>query len=105
MTERAPGLTPVRLAIDGVDDGLVLLLAARARLARLAGRLKAHAGVQGRDDAREQQDAWRAADPSRAPATAYLGDDVSIADTAMSPDGRWLLAVTRAKDAEAGDPR
>lgn len=55
MTERAPGLTPVRLAIDGVDDGLVLLLAARARLARLAGRLKAHAGVQGRDDAREQR--------------------------------------------------
>ena len=29
MRERAPGLTPVRLAIDGVDDGLVLLLAAR----------------------------------------------------------------------------
>lgn len=55
MRERTPGLTPVRLAIDGVDDGLVLLLAARARLARLAGRLKAGAGVQGRDDAREQR--------------------------------------------------
>ncbi len=55
MRERAPGLTPVRLAIDGVDDGLVLLLAARTRLARLAGRLKAGAGVQGRDDAREQR--------------------------------------------------
>lgn len=53
MRERAPGLTPVRLAIDGVDDGLVLLLAARARLARLAGRLKSGAGVQGRDNARE----------------------------------------------------
>ena len=55
MRERAPGLTPVRLAIDGVDDGLVLLLAARSRLARLAGRLKAGAGMQGRDDAREQR--------------------------------------------------
>ena len=55
MTERAPGLTPVRLAIDGVDDGLVLLLAARTRLARLAGRLKGGAGMQGRDDAREQR--------------------------------------------------
>ena len=54
MRERAPGLTPVRLAIDGVDDGLVLLLAARTRLARLAGRLKAGAGVPGRDEAREQ---------------------------------------------------
>lgn len=55
MRERAPGLAPVRLAIDGVDDGLVLLLAARTRLARLAGRLKVGAGMQGRDDAREQR--------------------------------------------------
>jgi predicted lipid carrier protein YhbT/chorismate mutase len=55
MTERAPGLAPVRLAIDGVDDGLVLLLAARTRLARLAGRIKAGAGVAGRDDARERR--------------------------------------------------
>jgi predicted lipid carrier protein YhbT/chorismate mutase len=55
MAERAPGLAPVRLAIDGVDDGLVLLLAARTRLARLAGRIKAGAGVSGRDDARERR--------------------------------------------------
>jgi predicted lipid carrier protein YhbT/chorismate mutase len=43
----------VRLAIDGVDDGLVVLLAARARLAQLAGRLKAQAGISGRDSRRE----------------------------------------------------
>ncbi|MBN8802211.1 MAG: SCP2 sterol-binding domain-containing protein [Stenotrophomonas acidaminiphila] len=55
MAEQARGLAPVRLAIDGVDDGLVLLLATRTRLARLAGRIKAHAGVQGRDGAREQR--------------------------------------------------
>ncbi len=55
MAEQARGLAPVRLAIDGVDDGLVLLLAARTRLARLAGRIKARAGVQGRDGAREQR--------------------------------------------------
>lgn len=55
MRERAPGLAPVRLAIDGVDDGLVLLLAVRSRLARLAGRLKVRAGMQGRDDAREHR--------------------------------------------------
>ena len=60
MPERAPGLTPVRLAIDGVDDGLVLLLATRAQLAKLAGRLKARAGVAGRDDAREQRVRQRA---------------------------------------------
>lgn len=55
MAEQARGLAPVRLAIDGVDDGLVLLLATRTRLAQLAGRIKAHAGVQGRDGAREQR--------------------------------------------------
>lgn len=53
MVERTPGLSPVRLAIDGVDDGLVVLLAARARLAQLAGRLKAQAGISGRDSRRE----------------------------------------------------
>ncbi|WP_182336145.1 ubiquinone anaerobic biosynthesis accessory factor UbiT [Stenotrophomonas acidaminiphila] len=55
MAEQARGLAPVRLAIDGVDDGLVLLLATRTRLARLAGRIKTHAGVHGRDGAREQR--------------------------------------------------
>lgn len=60
MAEQARGLAPVRLAIDGVDDGLVLLLATRKRLARLAGRIKAHAGVQGRDGAREQRVRHRA---------------------------------------------
>ncbi|MHC6218204.1 ubiquinone anaerobic biosynthesis accessory factor UbiT [Stenotrophomonas acidaminiphila] len=60
MAEQARGLAPVRLAIDGVDDGLVLLLATRKRLARLAGRIKAHAGVHGRDGAREQRVRHRA---------------------------------------------
>ena len=61
MAVRIPGLTPVRAAIDGVDDGLVLLLAARARLARLAGRLKAQAGAHGRDPGREREVRERAA--------------------------------------------
>lgn len=60
MTDRIPGLPPVRLAIDGVDDGLVLLLAARTRLARLAGKLKQRAGASGRDDGREQRVRQRA---------------------------------------------
>jgi dipeptidyl aminopeptidase/acylaminoacyl peptidase len=55
-----------------------------------------------RDAARAQADAWRAADSTRAPAPAYLGDDVAIADSALSPDGRWLLVVTTAKGADAG---
>ncbi|GAB3750230.1 ubiquinone anaerobic biosynthesis accessory factor UbiT [Lysobacter olei] len=55
MNDAAPGLAQVRRAIDGVDDGLVLLLAARLRLAGIAGRIKARAGITGRDVAREQR--------------------------------------------------
>ncbi|MDQ2702115.1 MAG: prolyl oligopeptidase family serine peptidase [Pseudomonadota bacterium] len=55
-----------------------------------------------REAAREQREAWQAADPTRAPAPAYLGKDVAIEETVMSPDGRWLLVVTKAKDADPG---
>ena len=55
-----------------------------------------------RDGQREQAEAWRRADASRAPAPVYLGKDVEIVGSALSPDGRWLLAVTTPKDADAG---
>ena len=55
-----------------------------------------------REAARVQNEAWRAADPTRAPAAVYLGDEVEIADSALSPDGRWLLVVTTAKGASEG---
>lgn len=55
-----------------------------------------------REAARAQELAWRRSDPTRAPAPVYLGDDVEIADSALSPDGRWLLVVTTAKGADAG---
>ncbi len=55
-----------------------------------------------RDAAREQGEAWRRADASRAAPPAYLGKDVELVDSALSPDGRWLLAVTSAKGADAG---
>ena len=61
IAARIPGLAPVRAAIGGVDDGMVLLLAARARLARLAGRLKSQAGARGRDPGREREVRERAA--------------------------------------------
>ena len=61
MAVRIPGLTPVRTAINCVDDSLVLLLAARARLAALAGRLKSRAGARGRDPVREREVRARAA--------------------------------------------
>jgi dipeptidyl aminopeptidase/acylaminoacyl peptidase len=55
-----------------------------------------------REAAREQELAWRRADPSRAPAPVYLGKNVEIGDSALSPDGRWLLVVTAAKGADGG---
>ena len=57
-----------------------------------------------RDAAREQDKAWRDADPTRAPAPVYLGKDVAIHDSALSPDARWLLVVTEKKDADKGTP-
>jgi dipeptidyl aminopeptidase/acylaminoacyl peptidase len=74
--------------------------ALRERQLRLIGTLREDKAR--RDAARAQADAWRAADPTRAPAPTYLGDDVAIADSALSPDGRWLLVVTTAKSADAG---
>lgn len=57
---------------------------------------------QRRDALREQQQAWQAADASRAAAAIHLGADVDIEDSALSPDGRWLLVITRAKNADTG---
>ena len=55
-----------------------------------------------RDAARAQGDAWRKADPTRAPAPIYLGKGVDIVDSSLSPDGRWLLVATSEKGADAG---
>ncbi len=55
-----------------------------------------------RDAAREQERAWRLADPTRPPMPVYLGKKVEIADSALSPDGRWLLVVATEKEAETG---
>ncbi|MEO6171157.1 MAG: prolyl oligopeptidase family serine peptidase [Lysobacter sp.] len=55
-----------------------------------------------REAAREQNLAWQAADPTRAPIATYLGDDLRIVDTALSPDARWLIAVTEPKAGETG---
>ncbi|WP_330947008.1 SCP2 sterol-binding domain-containing protein [Thermomonas sp. LB-4] len=121
MRERAPGLTPVRLAIDGVDDGLVLLLAARTRLARLAGRLKAGAGVPGRDEAREQRVRRRAETLAGvlgvAPDTASgvlalaIGDArraqglQSDLDQGVAPrDGRMIAAIMQTQTDSAPPP-
>ena len=55
-----------------------------------------------RDALQAQNESWRKADPSRAPAPVYLGDEVQIMESALSPDTRWLLVVTQKKGADAG---
>ncbi|MDO5504930.1 MAG: prolyl oligopeptidase family serine peptidase [Pseudoxanthomonas suwonensis] len=55
-----------------------------------------------RDAVREQNEAWRIADPTRAPLPAFLGSDVEIVDSALSPDGRWMIVATTAKSADGG---
>jgi hypothetical protein len=46
--------------------------------------------------------ALEAADPGRAPRPFWLGDKIVAVDTELSPDGRWLLVVTRPKGYEPG---
>ncbi|MFC5579040.1 prolyl oligopeptidase family serine peptidase [Lysobacter niabensis] len=55
-----------------------------------------------RDAARVQEQQWRHEDATRAPAPAYLGSDVTIVDSLLSPDARWLLVVTTAQGADEG---
>ncbi|GAB2868060.1 S9 family peptidase [Pseudoduganella ginsengisoli] len=50
-----------------------------------------------KDALRERAEQERHADPTRAPAPVYLGDKEAIDSTSLSPDGRYLLAVTSPK--------
>jgi dipeptidyl aminopeptidase/acylaminoacyl peptidase len=55
-----------------------------------------------RDARRARADEERLADATRAPAPIYLGEKITIHGSALSPDGRWLLVVTGAKDGDKG---
>ncbi|MEO8743448.1 MAG: DPP IV N-terminal domain-containing protein, partial [Lysobacteraceae bacterium] len=57
---------------------------------------------QERDDHKAQVIALRQADPTRASAPIYLGNDIAILYSALSPDGRWLVAAVAPKDADVG---
>lgn len=48
------------------------------------------------------EEAFRKGDPTRAPAPFYLGTEVKIESTALSPDARHLLIVTRDKAYDDG---
>jgi dipeptidyl aminopeptidase/acylaminoacyl peptidase len=55
-----------------------------------------------KDAAHKHAEELRKADPTRAPAPFYLGDEIKVLDTELSPDARWLLVVTMPKSAEKG---
>jgi dipeptidyl aminopeptidase/acylaminoacyl peptidase len=72
----------------------------RAMQLRLIATLKRQ--KEDRDTNRARANEERRADATRAPAPFYLGDKVAIVNSALSPDGRWLLVVTAPKDGEKG---
>ncbi|HET6604743.1 MAG TPA: S9 family peptidase [Xanthomonadaceae bacterium] len=51
---------------------------------------------------RSRENALRRIDPTRTPPPFHLGDAIEIADSALSPDGRWMLLVTQDKEHDAG---
>ncbi|MHA6205753.1 S9 family peptidase [Dyella soli] len=55
-----------------------------------------------KDAARANDEALAAADPSRAPRPIYLGESGEPLATELSPDGRWMLVVTKPKGAKGG---
>jgi dipeptidyl aminopeptidase/acylaminoacyl peptidase len=55
-----------------------------------------------KDASRDNDDALAAADPGRAPKPIYLGEGGEPADTELSPDGRWMVVVTKPKGAKEG---
>ena len=52
----------------------------------------------------EQQASERSANPMSVPAPWYLGTKITVAQSSLSPDGRWLVLVTQAKSYQDGDP-
>jgi dipeptidyl aminopeptidase/acylaminoacyl peptidase len=55
-----------------------------------------------KDFARKYEEDQRRLDPTRAAVPYYLGDDVKIRDTELSPNGRWLLVITEPKTYDKG---
>ncbi len=55
-----------------------------------------------REALKEQDQRWREADNTRAPGPVFLGADVEIVDSVLSPDLVHLLVVTKPKDFEEG---
>jgi dipeptidyl aminopeptidase/acylaminoacyl peptidase len=55
-----------------------------------------------KDAQRAEQKALDAADPGRVSQPFWLGGKVAPVDTELSPDGRWMLVITKSKDYDDG---
>ncbi|HEY0179381.1 MAG TPA: prolyl oligopeptidase family serine peptidase, partial [Dokdonella sp.] len=55
-----------------------------------------------RDARRKHDETFAAGDPTRAPLPFYLGDQVRVRGTSLSPSGRWLVVVTVPAKYDAG---
>ncbi|MCQ4167226.1 S9 family peptidase [Tahibacter harae] len=67
---------------------------------RLIGTLKQD--YDNKQALKDRADELRKADPSRAAEPVYLGDDVQVSASLLSPDGRWLLVATTPKGHDGG---
>src|SRR5690606_11479725 len=55
-----------------------------------------------REALKEQDKRWRETDPTRAPGPVFLGADVEIVDSMLSPDLVHVVVVTKPKDFDEG---
>jgi dipeptidyl aminopeptidase/acylaminoacyl peptidase len=55
-----------------------------------------------RDSLKREAERLRQSDPTRSPLPIYMGDDVALERSALSPGGRWLLVVTTPKGYDQG---
>ncbi|MFZ2237254.1 MAG: prolyl oligopeptidase family serine peptidase [Dokdonella sp.] len=55
-----------------------------------------------KDAKKAHEEAFASGDPTRAPLPVYVGDDIEITDSSLSPDGKHLLLVTTPKSYDAG---
>jgi len=51
---------------------------------------------------RAHAEAMQRGDPTRAPLPFWLGDDVQVTESTLSPDTHWLLAITAPKNHDEG---
>jgi dipeptidyl aminopeptidase/acylaminoacyl peptidase len=86
-TEKDPDAPPTP---DGLRDMQIHTFSTLKRLRDESELTKSHA------------EEFRKGDVTRAAAPFYLGEDVSIRDTELSPDAHWLVVVTAPKSAVKG---